>query len=158
MDLLLLRHGIAEDRWDDDFARRLTDEGLLKCERAGQGLATLGLAFTHVFTSPLVRAVETARAVLRDQPAEVLEALANQPVPLLLEALRPLPPSSVVLLVGHEPQMSTTVETLLGTRSGYIQMKKAGLAWLEVDLAQWPREPALLVSLLTPAQLRGLAR
>ena len=156
MDLLLLRHGIAEDRWDDDFARRLTDEGVAKCRQAGHGLARLGLTFTHVFTSPLVRAVETAAAVLPDHPATELPALANSPVVELLDALRPLPLASVVLLVGHEPQMSAVVETLLGVQHGFVQMKKAGLAWLEVDLTRWPREPALLVSLLTPAQLRGL--
>lgn len=156
MDLLLLRHGIAEDRWDDDFARRLTADGRAKCERAGRGLAALGLGFTHVLTSPLVRAVETAAAVLPAQPAEVLPSLANQPVPVLLDDLRRLPSAAVVLCVGHEPQLSTVVETLLGLRSGYVQMKKAGLAWMEVDLASWPREPALLVSLLTPAQLRAL--
>ncbi|MBI5835097.1 MAG: histidine phosphatase family protein [Armatimonadetes bacterium] len=156
MDLLLLRHGIAEDRWDDDFGRRLTEEGQAKCERAGRGLAALGLAFTHVLTSPLVRAVETAQAVLPDLPAALLDALANQPVAAVLDHLRSLPPNAVVLLVGHEPQMSTLVETLLGMRHGYVQMKKAGLAWLEVDLSLWPREPALLLSLLTPAQLRAL--
>jgi phosphohistidine phosphatase len=158
MDLLFLRHGIAED-WGpggDDRLRALTDEGCDKCRQAAVGLARLGLRFSHVWSSPLVRALQTAELVLPNQPYELRAELAGGTVEMLLVALRELPADAVVLLVGHEPQLSLTVEALLGAQYGAVTMKKAGLAHVQVDLRHGPEAQGSLVCLLTPAQLRAL--
>lgn len=157
MEIYLLRHGIAEDSHPGgDEARRLTADGREKCVQAAAGLRALAARFTVVWTSPLVRARETAELVAPSYTAEVHESLANAPVKELLADLQSLPPDAVVLLVGHEPQMSRTIEHLLGASTGWVAMKKSGLAHLVVDLRRWPNEPAVLVSLLTPRQLRML--
>lgn len=155
MDLYLLRHGIAEDTAASDAARRLTNEGRDKCRQAAAGLARLGLQPTHVWTSPLVRARETAELVLPDHPAEKRDVLANHPPAELLSELQTLPESAVVVCVGHEPQLSTMVEFLLRAE-GLVEMKKAGLAKVRFSPRYWPGEPAELEFLVTPRQLRLL--
>lgn len=157
MDLYFFRHGIAEESAETDFARRLTDEGRAKCRAAAAGLERLGAQFTHIFCSPLVRAKETAELIVPGRAADECEVLANHPPAELIRELRQLPNSASVLLVGHEPQFSTTIETLLGMEGrGVVDMKKAGLAHLTVDLRAWPGSPAVLRCFLTPRQLRQL--
>jgi len=155
MELYLLRHGIAEDDASSDAARRLTEEGRAKCRQAAAGLRRLGCEPTHVWTSPLARARETAELVLPDRAAETHDVLANHPVEALLEALRSLPEDAVVVCVGHEPQCSSMVEYLLEA-DGLVEMKKAGLAKLRFSPRRWPSSPALLEFLVTPRQLRQL--
>ena len=60
--LWLLRHGDAEPhgaRQDPD--RRLTAKGERQARVAGEAMARLGLEFAAVYTSPRVRARDTAR-------------------------------------------------------------------------------------------------
>jgi len=62
-----------------------------------------------------------------------------------------------ILLVGHEPQLSSTVSYLLSGKAGAaIQFKKGGLCCLEVD-GMPPQKSAVLQWALTPKQLRLLA-
>jgi phosphohistidine phosphatase len=131
--LWLLRHGEAEphDSADDD-ARRLTDRGREQSLAAGRALAALGIEFQHVFTSPKVRALETARLAC--------EALGGEPVehaPLrsgfdqsdALELLAAAGDDQRVLIVGHDPDFSQVVHDLTGAR---IALKKGGVAGLKV--------------------------
>ncbi|NUP98662.1 MAG: phosphohistidine phosphatase SixA [Armatimonadetes bacterium] len=157
MELYFLRHGIAEDSAETDFARRLTEEGRAKCRAAARGLQQLEVEPTHVLTSPLVRAKETAALVAPGHAVTECSALANHPPAELIGELRELPREASVLLVGHEPQFSATIELLLGMEGrGLVDMKKAGLAHLTVDLKAWPAAPAVLHSFLTPRQLRQI--
>ena len=60
--LWLLRHGEAEPHdARPDAERRLTERGEDQSRDAGLALAALGLVFDLVFTSPKVRALDTAR-------------------------------------------------------------------------------------------------
>ncbi|MGI8580538.1 MAG: SixA phosphatase family protein, partial [Solirubrobacteraceae bacterium] len=60
--LWLLRHGDAEPHGArDDASRKLTEKGEAQARAAGVALASLGLEFDSVLTSPRVRARETAR-------------------------------------------------------------------------------------------------
>lgn len=156
MELLILRHGIAEDLAYNDAARRLTEEGRRKVVLAARGLDTLDVVPTHLWTSPLTRALETAEALGLGLEIEVRDELAMAPLAELVDALRELPDTAAPLLIGHEPQLSGLAESLIGARTGAIRLKKAGLIWLSVDLRRWPMPPATLQCLLTPAQLRGL--
>jgi phosphohistidine phosphatase len=131
--LWLLRHGEAEPHdADADDARRLTGRGQDQSRVAGRALATLGIEFQHVFTSPKVRALETARLAC--------EALGVEPVehpPLrvgfdrddALELLAATGDDQRVLIVGHEPDFSQVVHDLTG---GRIALKKGGVAGLKV--------------------------
>ena len=64
MDVYLVRHAIAHERnstrWPDDALRPLTTAGMRKFRKAAAGLARCVPKTAAVFTSPFVRARETA--------------------------------------------------------------------------------------------------
>jgi phosphohistidine phosphatase len=147
--LWLLRHGDAESHGSrPDFDRRLSDRGERQSRAAGRALARLGVRFDHVFTSPRVRALDTARLVCAELG---LEPVVH--VPLgggfdereAAELLAATPEGGTLLLVGHEPDLSGLVAALTSAR---IEMKKGGLAAI--------RERALLV-LLRPREIELVA-
>ena len=66
MDCILMRHGIAVDReeWKGpDEDRPLTDRGAKRVAQAAAGLQWMDVNPIHLLSSPLVRAVETAKIV-----------------------------------------------------------------------------------------------
>ena len=66
MDCLLMHHGIAieiEEWSGPDNTRPLTEQGKKKVGQVAKGLAVMGLAPTHILTSPFTRAQETAAIV-----------------------------------------------------------------------------------------------
>lgn len=130
-ELLILRHGDAEDRARSghDADRALTDRGEAQARAAGVALAALGLVPDVVLTSPKVRARTTA--------ALACEALGATPVehaPLLgldrHEALLAAGLGERVLLVGHEPDLSGVVHDLAGAR---LRMRKGAVALLSIE-------------------------
>src|SRR5262245_19157912 len=62
MHVLLVRHGTATspDFAPTDEMRWLTDTGRLGVREIGRTLVGMGLRFSRMYTSPLVRAVQTA--------------------------------------------------------------------------------------------------
>ncbi len=164
MDCLLMRHGLAVEmtEWSGlDDTRPLTDEGKKKVGQVAKGLAAMGLAPTHILTSPFTRAQETAalvRAILCPSvPPALCRALEPDSSPQqAMIILRTLPEQAIVLCVGHEPLLGTMAGYLLsGHTSRSYPMKKAG-----VGLIHLPAPPQAGEGLLrwwcTPAQLRGL--
>jgi phosphohistidine phosphatase len=147
--LWLLRHGDAESHGSrPDFDRRLSDRGERQSRAAGRALARLGVRFDHVFTSPRVRALDTARLVCAELG---LEPVVHAPLGggfderEAAELLAATPEGGALLLVGHEPDLSGLVAALTSAR---IEMKKGGLAAI--------RERALLV-LLRPREIELVA-
>ena len=151
--LWLLRHGEAvphESKPDDE--RELTPRGERQSIAAGEGLARLGLEVAACYTSPLVRARQTAELACRSlsvepEEREVLgkefdEAAARE---LLLEH----EDGARVLVVGHEPSFSQVVHDLTGSR---VDFKKGGIAAVRMGSA-----PELIV-LLRPREVESLAR
>ena len=150
--LWLLRHGEAEPhgaRPDDE--RRLTDRGREQSAAAGRALAALGLEFQHAFTSPKVRARDTALLAC--------EALGCEPVehaPLrsgfdrddAIELLLAAGEDKRILVVGHDPDLSQVVHDLTGARVG---LKKGGIAGVRFDGKQGE-----LVALLRPRELERI--
>src|SRR3954469_4742276 len=62
-ELYLVRHAIAADRgdeWPDDTKRPLTVRGISRFKEVVRGLVPLDVAIAEIFTSPLVRAKQTA--------------------------------------------------------------------------------------------------
>jgi phosphohistidine phosphatase len=127
-------------------------------------LRELGVAPDVILTSPLVRAVETARivvAALRDapEPREVDALAPDTPPADTVKALRLFARSQELMIVGHEPNLSSVVALLLtGTADGAsIGMKKGGCAALELTSFA-PRGGATLCWLLPPRALRLAGR
>jgi phosphohistidine phosphatase len=129
--LWLLRHGEAEPhdaRRDDE--RRLTPRGEDQSRAAGRALAALQIGFQAVFTSPKVRALDTARLAC--------EALGMEPIieDSLAEgfderAARELAAAGDrVLVVGHEPDFTQVIHDITGGRA---ELKKGGIAGLRIS-------------------------
>jgi phosphohistidine phosphatase len=150
--LWLLRHGEAvphESKPDEE--RELTPRGERQSEVAGQAMARLAMEFSACYTSPLVRALDTAKLACRalnvePEPRDVLgkDFDADAARELLLEH----EPDARVLVVGHNPSFEQVVHDLTGAR---VDLKKGGLAGVRVDAA------GELIVLLRPKELEALA-
>jgi phosphohistidine phosphatase len=154
LQLWLLRHGEAvphESKPDDD--RELTLRGRRQAEAAGQGLAALGAEFSACYTSPKLRALETARLACEHLNIEPEEAAAlGGPFDRedALALLHGQGSDAHVLAIGHEPSFSQVVHDLTGAR---IDFKKGGVAGIRVE-----RGGGELIVLLRPRELESLAR
>lgn len=167
MQLLLVRHAIAEDRAEfartgqSDYYRPLTDRGRERMARGAAGLRTLVPEIDVLATSPLTRAEQTARILAEEYgglPVEHSDALATGDCDDFLDWLGDCAPTDVVAAVGHEPHMSDWAAWLLtGSRHDFAVVKKGSAMLLEFDGA--PRAgTAWLRWFLAPAQLRRLGR
>jgi phosphohistidine phosphatase len=152
--LWLLRHGEAvphESKPDAD--RELTARGERQAIAAGDGLARLGVEFAACYTSPKVRALDTARLACRalnidPQEADVLgDGFERDDA---LEFLLGYDDDERVLVVGHDPSFSQVVYDLTGAR---IDFKKGGVAAVSFEGSQGE-----LLVLLRPRELESLAR
>ena len=163
MELYLLRHAIAEERgsanYPDDSKRPLTAKGARRMRRIAEGMLALELSFDVILSSPYTRARQTAEIVAKVFGAEKsLEftdhlAVGGDAEKLIDHIATDYPAVSRLLLVGHEPSMSSFISMLVSGDPGLsITMKKGGLCKLIVDELQYNR-CATLEWLLTPSQL-----
>jgi phosphohistidine phosphatase len=162
MNVGLFRHGPAVEPGTDGVSehdRPLTPEGRKKTLQAARGLRALDLGIDAVYTSPLPRALQTAEivaGVLRLRAPKILESLSpGGSARRLLAGVAKLD-SETPLLVGHEPLLSAAVSlAVCGGEGGAFELKKAGLAWVELDdVSARPR--GVLLLLLTGSALRKL--
>ena len=166
MQLLIIRHAIAEDRVEfarkgtDDDARPLTAKGIERMRQGALGLQRVVDRVDVLATSPLRRARQTADIVqdaLKAPKPMVTDALAPGHGPEAVAAwLDPLPSDATVAVVGHEPDLSELVGWLLsGQARSLVALKKGAACLLDVAGPPGPGSAALLW-LLTPKQLRTL--
>lgn len=166
--LWLLRHADAEPHGTrEDSERRLTERGERQARLAGEAIALMGVELEALLSSPKERALRTATLAAQawsEQQREQLEIHAPlaegfdaRQALALLNALpgRPRPAGQAaaparVLLVGHEPDLSTVVAELTGA---HIDLKKGGLAVVRIDGASGE-----LVLLLRPSELALIAQ
>src|SRR3954454_1844517 len=102
--LWLLRHGEAEPhdaRSADE--RRLTQRGEDQSRAAGRALAALEITFQAVYTSPKVRALQTAKLACESLGCEALEHQPLREGFSADDALELLHADERVLVVGHDP-------------------------------------------------------
>ncbi|MFY4728471.1 SixA phosphatase family protein, partial [Nitrospira sp. BLG_2] len=142
MDCILVRHGIAvePDEWEGTEENRpLTEKGKRRARQAAEGLVALNCEPTHLFTSPFVRAYDTARllraVICPHLKLETREELAVGAEPeRLIGLFRTLPTDAVVVCVGHEPQLGEVASLLLcGKASPNVPLKKAGAALVKSE-------------------------
>lgn len=122
----LVRHGEAEPAGaEGDRERKLTAAGRAAIGRLATRMADAGSAPKYVFTSPLERALHSARilaALVTPTPAlEVLDELepARDPNSVLDElAARDLV-SGHVMLVGHLPMLDDLYELVTGSHAAF---------------------------------------
>lgn len=139
MKLYFLRHGTASDVAPSDAARKLTREGEGEAQIAGLALAELGVKPSHVLSSPLVRARQTAEIAARAMKfrgeIELLDELANgTSTPTLLKALPSCSAREEILLVGHMPSLSEHLAALIGSKSPQgLPLGKGSVACVDAD-------------------------
>lgn len=136
MQLLLLRHADAEPSARTDDVRPLSEKGKQQAKRVARFMKESGLQPDLILTSPFLRTEQTAKIVADELKCEmVLTAfLASGMMPFAaMEELRSYQRFETVLLVGHEPDLSSLAGALLGAgNSGALRMRKATLAGLNV--------------------------
>jgi phosphohistidine phosphatase len=161
MTIYLLRHAIAEDhaRTGADADRALTDEGIIRLRQVVQVAQAAGMKPDLVLSSPYLRAKQTA---------EVAHLLTGCEEPIVFsDALTPSGSSAgawdeirihrgsdPLLVVSHDPLISSLLSFLLGTSSYVHSFKKAGLAKLELHHLG-ARPGGELQWLLTPSLARA---
>jgi phosphohistidine phosphatase len=151
--LWMLRHGeaVPHDSKPDD-ERELTPRGQRQSEAAGVALAALNVEFAACYTSPKVRARETAELAcnaLNIEPEDARSLADGFSREDALELLLAHDADARVLVVGHEPSFSRLVHDLTG---GRVDFKKGAVAALRLR----GREGELIV-LLRPRELESLA-
>jgi len=159
MEILLFRHGIAEDSSPHgDGARRLTKEGIEKTNEAARGLARIIDRPEVLFTSPLTRAVQTADilADALDVKPQTMPALASGSADAVLREVRKVE-ESFIILVGHEPMLGELGAMLCaGDGARFLEVKKAGALLIDTGGRAPAPGVATLVWMATPAMLRAL--
>jgi phosphohistidine phosphatase len=140
MQLILLRHGQAEDRNmldQTDFSRSLVEKGHEQARNAARILLEANSLPEIVLCSPLVRARETADTFTKaaNMPGPVIQSwLACSMTPeTALGELRGFVDFKTVMIVGHEPDFSHLVQYLLGTTAHSVEIRKGSLTCLEVN-------------------------
>ncbi len=150
MEICFFRHGEAEPAGATatDAERQLTETGRLVTRLVAEMLRHAGLSFTRLYSSPLIRARQTADllAAAFGLSAEVTALLRAGcglgDVQQLLADQR----QGRFLLVGHEPDCGQIASQLIG--GGRIRMATSGIACVQADRI----EPgaARLMWLVTP--------
>ena len=142
VDLFLMRHGKAGARAPStaDSSRALTSAGAREVKKAASGLRRAGISFDYVASSPLTRAMQTARIVAGAAAAKPAGGRGTDAAAAGRKKGRPAPPPSVhrwdelkpeaaaesaleriaglaydssALLVGHEPCMTMLLGLLV---------------------------------------------
>ncbi|MFL6244408.1 MAG: SixA phosphatase family protein [Thermoanaerobaculia bacterium] len=156
--IVLLRHGIAEERTPDkkDEDRGLTSEGHARMKEIARGLERAFPKAQVIYSSPLLRAVQTALWVSKGYKSRVniktTDALAPGTTPKqFLELIKSIPERRVIL-VGHEPTLSADMTALVGIESAKFELKKGGCYGVRIA----PDGTATLEWLLAPRVLRKL--
>jgi phosphohistidine phosphatase len=136
MKLLILRHATAVPADTPDLAdedRPLTGRGRKRFTKAARGLAEIIDPPDLLLTSPLERARETARIAGKAWKVTPTEEplLAGGTPEAILAAVAQHPESSVVAVVGHEPDMSRLLSHVVGGNGDRLPFKKGGAALVE---------------------------
>ena len=161
-ELYLVRHAIAAERgedWPDDDKRPLTQRGVARFKEAVQGFNKLDDGIDEIFTSPLVRARQTAELLAAGLPGKasikVLDALApgHSPSSVMAQLARNARRRRIAL-VGHEPSLGELAAHLIGAGRA-LPFKKGGICRIDVE-SLTSRRPGALTWFVQPKLLRGL--
>lgn len=166
MDLYVLRHAIAVDHgtpgYEDDSLRPLTGKGAKKMKNIAEGMLILDVTVDVIFSSPFMRAKQTGEIVAKAFHAQKnlvftpLLEVGGDPEKLVEYINEHHDSDARVMLVGHEPYLSSMISVLIsGNGSIDITMKKGGLCKLKTASLHYG-QCATLEWLLTPIQLTHL--
>ena len=143
VDVILVRHAAAVDETLElhDPFRHLTPEGREQAKHLGDRLRWHDCEPRRLWTSPLVRAVQTAELVAAGlgiaAQIEVMPALAPGESPrAVVAALGKLAADEHVMMFGHEPGMSAIAALLVGAED-FPALAKAEAVRISGDQLRW---------------------
>jgi len=164
VNLFVLRHGIAVERdpvsFPDDSRRPLTLKGEDRLKTICEAMKAMELSFDLLLSSPFRRASQTAEIVADGLSLKKVLEFRDELTPegdpraiiKYLGKLEPTPEN--IMIVGHEPYLSSFISQLIsGEAAAGLEMKKGGLAKLEIESQLRFGRCAKLAWLLTPKQM-----
>ena len=163
-ELYLVRHAIAAERgseWPDDTKRPLTERGIGRFKEEVKGLRRVDVQVDEIFTSPLLRAKQTAELLAAGlegkPPVKVLDTLApGHTATSVMSSLAKVARRRRIALVGHEPDLGELAAHLIGAGRA-LPFKKGGICRIDVG-SLTSRRAGALVWFVPPAVLRRLRR
>jgi phosphohistidine phosphatase len=167
VNIYILRHGIAVEPGapgiKTDAERPLIPKGEQHLREAAAAMEKMGLSFDVIFSSPYLRAKQTAEIVAKNLKLERKPTISSDLIPggnpqALIRQLNGLKPAPEhILIVGHEPYLSRLIALLSSGGTGVtIDMKKGSLCKLETEQLEYGH-CATLKWLLTPRQMELMA-
>lgn len=143
VQVFLIRHAeaVQETLALADPHRHLTANGRRQARAIGDRLRWHDCEPTHIWSSPLVRAIQTAELVASglqcETTVDAMPALAPDEKPRdVVAALTALTAASIIVLVGHEPGLSAVGALLVG-QPGFASLAKAQAARIIDGVLRW---------------------
>jgi phosphohistidine phosphatase len=171
LELYLLRHGDVGGRMaiaagQNSGDRPLTIAGREEIAVLARSIKHLNLKFDAIISSPLKRAIQTAKIIAKALVMEKKISIWNELVPegsrsKLYGRLNQYTRESTILMVGHQPYLTNIICDMIFQKRvnqvGQINLKKAGLAKIRV-ISLIPNTSGELRWLLTPRILKSIAK
>ena len=143
MELLIVRHALAGEKTEfastglPDSARPVTKEGRKAMRKAARGLGRIVPELGVILTSPLLRAVQTARVLSKFYRKTKLKKMGELApggdFQKLLAKLVKMKKRETIGLVGHEPFLTDFAGWLLtGKKRSFMELGKGGALLLEI--------------------------
>lgn len=145
MELIIIRHAIAEEREDfkqkglEDHLRPLTLKGRKKMQKVCIQLRDVVKEIDLIVSSPLTRARQTAEIIsqiyFETKVIEAPELVPHSPPQAFLKWLRTQAKTQRrIVVVGHEPHLSSFASFMLtGKPESFIDLRKSGIIGLELE-------------------------
>jgi phosphohistidine phosphatase len=162
MKLIFIRHGLAEGHFvtdqDKDFERSLTAEGIKQLNKIFKLFKLWQKNVDVIFSSPLVRAIQTSEILWTHYPSADLELMSDLDIlddPFhLVEYISFLPTDGRYVFVGHDPHLTIVIAALLALHPehDFMTIKKGGVCVLEGSI--W--EGFRMELLISPKFLKAL--
>jgi len=165
MQLYILRHAIAVPRGTPGYPnddRPLTEEGIAKMTEGAKGIKEAAGSFDLIITSPLIRALDTAKITAEvtgyeNQIIITEHLLPGSPQRTLFKFIADYKHLEKILLVGHEPHLGFLASKLVGIDESVIDLKKGGICRIDIDDMP-PGKNGKLIWLLQPKHLRLISK
>jgi phosphohistidine phosphatase len=139
MKLYVMRHGVAEDAAASfhDFDRALTAKGRKRTRDVARSLDRADEKPLAIISSPLVRALQTAEIVASvidpEEPVVVRQEIAPDGDLITLVHELVAAKARSVMIVGHEPNLSSLVDQLLGGHAWDKPLQKAMVIGMKIE-------------------------
>jgi phosphohistidine phosphatase len=145
---------------EKDSERPLTPEGRAEMQKIATSLKAARLQINQIYTSPLKRARETAEITAKTLKIPTMEEWdelkpdGNKAA--LYRKLARFKQNSRLILVGHEPYLSSMIGEIIGTTGARLVLKKGGLGKVRIT-SFTPQISGELRWLLTPKMIAKIS-